>query len=213
MFEKWKLPSPSMAVSWLALAVALGGTAVAATVTLVKITDNSGTRVAVVDTQGRLRTTAAPMAPSNTFTAFQFIDTGVTNILGPTQASLVLSTITTGNYYDQYNGAKLRVIVNRLESATASCSSPVESRTVGVYYLSPGQSFHATFPEGIALRPKVAGNYVCLTATMQIQGNLGGYYLSDFLVSGYVESGTFVSSAMAPTSAADIDDPRPRRSR
>lgn len=213
MFEKWKLPSPSMAVAWLALAVALGGTAVAATATLVKLTDSSGTQIADIDFLSRLRTAAAPVAPAGSFSAFTYLSAGsTTTILGPTKAALVLSTITVGNYYDQFGAAKARIVVTRSESSSADCSTYVASRVIGTYYVAAGQTQHVTFPAGVVLKPAVSGNYVCLRGSAAIQGNPSSYYLPEITATGFVEGGSFAAPGFAPASAAEADG-APRRSR
>ncbi len=211
MLEKWKLPSPAMAVSWVALAVALGGTAVAATATLVKLTDNSGTQIADIDGYSRLRVAASPVAPMGSFSTYRYLYNSSTNtLLGPTKASLVLSTISVSNYYDQTNGAPVRVVVSILESTAANCASYVSSQIVGVYSAAAGQTFQGTYPAGVVMRPKVSTNYVCLTATMSLKGSPSGYYLPEVVVTGFVEGGSFTAPAFA--SAAEADG-APRRSR
>lgn len=211
MFTGFRTPSPALAVSWLALAVALGGTAVAATVALVKITDGSGTRFADVDVNSRLRTAAAPVAPVGSFSVQNYAYSGtVTPILGPTRATLVLSTITVGNYYDQTNGAKVRVSISMSESATSSCSATVGSHNIATYYAMPGQSFHGVFPTGIVLKPSKAGNYICLKASANIQGSPSSYYLPEVSATGFVESGTFVAPMLVSTSAGETDGIPPK---
>lgn len=198
MFERLRLPSPSLTVAWIALAVALGGTAVAATATLVKITDNSGTRVAVVDFQGRLRAAAFPVAPTTPFFSFAYADASGATLLGPSKATAVLTSMNITNEIEQVNGAKIRVSVTIGETTGTNCYTANFRSVVGVYNVAAGETLQLISGPGVVLKPQTAGNAWCLRVSMSVQGNPGSYYLAPTSVAGYVDSGKLaLASAVA----------------
>src|SRR4051794_21115126 len=67
-------PSPGTILGAIALFVALGGTALAATGTIVNIADGTtAANVAKVDSGGALRTSAIPAAPTKPFNAGAYV--------------------------------------------------------------------------------------------------------------------------------------------
>jgi hypothetical protein len=200
-------PSPATGISLLALAIALGGTAFAATATLVKITNGGGTHVAHVDASGALLTTSRVAPPDATFSSFQYIGAGASQLMAPTQAKVALTHFIVGNYYDQVSGAPARVTVQQLGSASsADCNTPTFAKTIAVAYANASQSTEITFPHGTLLEPAAAGQYWCLSVYLSLKGNPSSYYLPEFSYGGYVVSGDFTPLA-ANTSAANTRSP------
>lgn len=211
MFERFAALRPSTAVSWLALAVALGGTAVAATTTLVTISDKTGSRTAGVDVFNRLRTAAAPVAASGSFSWWGFLyASSWTTVLGPSKASIVITNMDFGNFYDQYSGAKVRFVVSFVSGPNSNCSSPTYNHPIGSYYVVPGQTTSIEFPAGLNLKPRATGDTWCLWVSYNLQGNLSGYYTPEFGVAGYVESGAFSAPAASAAAMAGGLPPRNR---
>jgi hypothetical protein len=195
MFRKLWPPSSAMGVSLLALAIALGGTAFAATATLVTISNKSGTHVAIVDASGALSTTARGAPPDEPFRGFQYLFTGSNQqLIAPTKATIALTDFIVGNTFDQYTNAPARVTLTQLGSASsADCNSPTFAKTIAISYVNAGQSTQVIFPNGHVLEPAASGQYWCLVATAYLKGSPGSYYLPEISYGGYVVKGTFTA--------------------
>lgn len=207
MLERISWPTPATAISWLAVVIALGGTAAATTATLVNIADSTGTKIAFVDGAGRLKTTAAPSPGLSAFTSFSYAPTSAMAVLGPSQASVVVSSIGMSNPYLQTNGAPASVTLGIERTTNASCPNSV-GKMIGAYSLHAGTSFQMVFPAGPVLKPKVAGESWRLMAYTSVQGNPGTVYNQIVSVNGYVESGSFTPPMANPGVAATSNGTR-----
>src|SRR5437588_3615935 len=110
-----RMPSPAMIVALVALTVALGGTAVAATnvASIVNIADpTTPANMAKVDTSGALRTggyvgQSTPRAP---FFGHTFVSTSSTGtLIGENKATVALTRLSFENHYGQTNYATANV--------------------------------------------------------------------------------------------------------
>lgn len=178
---------------WFALAVVLGG-AVSATAATVQI-QGPGGEIADVDRSGALSTTAVPAPARVPFAGFIFTVTDFTRtLIGPSTSTAVLTSFTLGNNSDQTNGGHASVLLSITQSTTNSCSGDVNNLVVTKYYAAAGQSFQATYPGGLVLKPDARGHWWCLTAIPQVQGDPGTYYLPELSWIGYVERGTLTAT-------------------
>jgi hypothetical protein len=211
-----------MVLALAALVVALGGTAVAATATIVNIADPTTPANKVrVGPDGALKTfgvstvsgTVAETAPAKSFFGQEFLSaSGASNsVIGATNATLALTRIAVENYYDQVNGAHVRVTLIQNSGNASTCDGSTGSRTVGAYNVAAGQSFSDAMESPIVLKPLVAGDVWCLLAYASVQGSpSSGYYLPGIEWSGYVVSGALPASAAATPNVASGAPPKAR---
>jgi hypothetical protein len=194
MLRQFKQPSLTTAVSWLALIAVLGGTAFAATATLVNIGDSSGKYIASVNSRGALSTAAVPMPPLRPLNGFQAISAGQQNVvIPPTGGSAVLTSVTIENDYGQTNGAPASVALELWQMAPESCVGGTVA-IIGIYDVAAGQSFAQTFPSGLVMKPAAAGQLWCLTAYATVKGNPSSYTLPNLYFNGYVARGSVTAT-------------------
>ena len=184
-------PSPGTILGGVALFVALGGTAYAATATIVNIADkNAPTHVAKVDVTGALKTSATVtgFVPLTPFLGHQYLVTSTTNsLIGANQTTVALTRLDLANYYDQTNGgtADIRIYEQRGDATTCNGATV----PVGTYEVPAGQTFSPAIGSPIVLKPSTAGTVWCLSASASIQGSPSTYYLPEVSFSGYVVTG------------------------
>src|SRR4051812_40906718 len=122
---KLRLHTPSLptALSFLALSIALGGTALAATGQLVNIGDpNQAAQVATVDTTGALKTNGATALPRGPFSAGASVLNNAedTSVVGPTTAALAITGIRIANFYG--NTLPSQVVLSQYALDGGTCS-------------------------------------------------------------------------------------------
>jgi hypothetical protein len=185
-------PSTGLLVGGLALFVALGGTAAAATGQLVNIADPThATWVAHVDSGGAVKTKTYPNAAtfSRSLQVQNIQDNAVPKVLLETSATLAIDRIQmtaedTGSTSPWYGG-----IFYQPASSGGDCTGTltriaVEAAPVGTEHLD---SFGN---DPLVLKPAVAGNQWCLVTTLgPANQTTGGLAYVD--VSGVIVSGTF----------------------
>jgi hypothetical protein len=197
-------PSTGTILGGVALFVALGGTALAATGTVVNIADpTTPANVAKVDATGALKTAGTDTVsgfigetiPKTPFFGHQYLTQSTTNtLIGANKATVALTRIQVANYFAQNAAADIRVY-QRSGTAT-TCDGSTGAATVGAYELYAGQSQADAIGSPIVLKPLVNGDVWCLVAITAIQGSPGSYYLPDVSFSGYVTSGTLPAGSV-----------------
>jgi hypothetical protein len=193
-----RLPAPSMVVALIALVIALGGTAVAATGTVVNIADgHTATRLATVDVSGALKTVGSvtsgfvgPMAPKYPFFGKIFLSSAGTNPAITANKSVVaLTRIVIDNYYGQTANAAIQVSLFELGGNATTCDGTSGSRPIGIYDVQAGTSFSDSMQSPIVLQPLQPNTVWCLNAFVSVQGSPGSYFLPALSISGYTSSG------------------------
>ena len=174
----------------MAVLIALGGTAVAATATTTK---DSGTAVSAAD------------VPKQPFFGKLFVSTGVQNaVITANIATLALTRVEVDNYYGQTSGATIQLQLYEVGGNATTCDGSSGLKEIGVYDVRAGDAFADSIGSPIVLKPLADGTVWCLAAYMNVQGSPGSYFLPSLAYSGYVASGkmssdAFVSSAPTAT--------------
>lgn len=180
-------PSAGTVLGGIALFVALGGTAAAATGTVVNIADPAtASHVARVDVNGALK--AAPSPPVTPAYFSQPVNQGTSTLIPATGAKLAITRITVDNYFG--NVGPVYVVLSESSGSKAICDGSSGVRTISSIDVPVGQTFEDELPTPIVLKPFVAGGVWCLQATVQVQGAPISYVAPDVQFSGYVTSGT-----------------------
>jgi hypothetical protein len=196
--KNWpRRPSPAMVVAFVALLVALGGTAYAAT-TIVNIADpNTPANVAKVDASGALRTAGTSTvsgfvgqaAPKIPFYGQAFVSPfGTTQLIGASKATVALTRLEMDNPYDQTSSAQARLTLSQRGGNATTCNG--DFRTIGTYTADAGETVAANMASPIVLKPLVSNTVWCLMASLTIEGNPSSITAPTVGYSGYVVSGT-----------------------
>jgi hypothetical protein len=210
-------PSTGAILGGLALFVALGGSALAATGQIVNLADpTTAANVAKVDSTGALKTTGAATVngyvgqtiPKTPFFGHSYLSASASNtLIGANKATVALTRMDLENYFDQTNGAVVDIRLYEQGGDTTTCNG--SSRAVGTYEVPAGQTVSVAMESPIVLKPLTTGDVWCLLGSVGIQGGPGSYFLPEASFSGYVAAGTLPPGAVsAPAGPA----PGPRRS-
>jgi hypothetical protein len=195
-----KTPSPALVIAVAAFAVALGGTAVAATSAVTIADPTTPTHQAAVSAGGALQVggTVAPTPPKGSFFGFQGGQTGVSStLIGRNKATVALSRLDFENPFDQAAGGTVRFIIIQAITTTSVCDGSSGSFTiVGTYVVPVGQST-VDEPSGpIVLKPPAAGTSWCLLLNVAINGNPATYSTPFVSFSGYTVSGSLPAGSV-----------------
>jgi hypothetical protein len=201
--SRLRAPSAAMVIAFIALFVALSGTAVAVAPTVVNIADPTApTRVAGVDSTGRLKTVSTQGAPARPFSVYKelFDITAVVNnvVIPATGATVAVSRID----ISPWSGSNLRRFVYLEQYAVpagGSCDSPLSFRIVGVYEVGPGTVSIDEPGTPMILKPLPGAAQYCLIAQSYPNAATDSTF-QYFVASGFVVSGT-LPSGVATTSA------------
>jgi hypothetical protein len=143
-----------------------------------------------------------PATAPNSFANGFYIGPGVgITLIGSSSSTVVLTSFSFENWYDQYNGAMASLMLVINYSTTTDCSQSAGVAWMGRIDAKPGQSSQITIPGGFTLKPKAPGQYWCLMANMAIQGNPSAYYLPMFGYTANLISGTVPATASAGVQA------------
>jgi hypothetical protein len=222
-----RLPCPSAGVvlGFVALGVALGGTAFAATGQLVNIADpTTPTHVAKVDSSGALSTKTINVvngqpSPSSPFDTSQpvtnYNSSGTYPTILTTNATLAITNLTFTNSI--YNDSPWEAYVYFAPRTGATCgTSPFVSgyRLLTKVNVGAGQTVVTPFPTPIRLKPAATGQSWCLEVGAAPRGGAAGSNSTALQVSvvGFTISGTFTpppsstrsQSAGPPASGAPL---------
>jgi hypothetical protein len=181
-------PSPAMIVALAALFAGLGGTAWAATGSLVNIADGTNaSNLAKVDATGALQTRGASWqtAPPNPFFRHAYVEpNAATTLIGATTSWVALTRMVLMNYYDQTAGAAVDIRLAEWGGTASTCDGSGGALPVAVYDVGAGQSLSDTMPSPLVLKPLSPGHVWCLVATASVQGSPGSFYLPEASFSG-----------------------------
>lgn len=209
-----RAPSPALVVALVALAAALGGTAVAATGAVNIADPTTPANKAAVSANGALQVggTVAPTVPKGSFFGFQGGQTGASAILiGRNKATVALTRLNFENPFDQPNGATVRFIVIQATTTGATCDGSAPSfNIVGTYEVPAGQSTVDAPSAPIVLKPPASGTFWCLLLNVGLSGNPTSYSTPFVSFSGYTVSGSLPAGSVqtaARRSAAGASSP------
>jgi hypothetical protein len=207
-------PSTGTILGAVALFVALGGTAVAATGQIVNIADpTTAANVAKVDSSGALKTAGtasvtgvvgetSPKTPF--FGGLGLSATTQVMPIGANKATVALTRLDFDNAFNQPNAARIEVDLFELSGTTTTCDGSSGESFIGSYDVPAGQTFADAMQSPIVLKPLATGEVWCLLAQTFIEGNPSFYVAPVFSFSGYVVSGTLPTGALparVPTGA------------
>jgi hypothetical protein len=195
-----RAPSAATAIAFIALFVALSGTAVAVAPTVVNIADpTTPTRIAKVGPGGGLNVTGAtsmlaPGKPLN-FTSISFTDGFITTQILPTSATIAVTGIRIANvtsnatniYFQQY-------------ASDGGCDATLGNRFLGIFAVPAGQTVEEQLTTPIVLKPLAGHAEWCLAS--YASGNTGNGFDTTF--NGYTISGTFVSPSIKKASPRGV---------
>jgi hypothetical protein len=195
-------PSPAMVVAFIALMLALAGTAYAAA-TIVNIADPTNpANVAKVDTAGRLATTAAGTvnvaAPAKPFSfpAASFPDGGATIQFGATTATVAFTGFRVAN---QSSVSTTLTIYQYGEPNSLCSTSSSTNRFLGQFSVPAGTTVDEQLTTAQIVKPLSGSPYWCFVTFANGPG--GSAFWTTY--SGYVVSGTFPPPGTAVSKMAD----------
>lgn len=214
--NRW--PSPAAILAFIALLVALGGTAFAATGTIVNIADpTTATHIARVSASGALVTTGtgvvsgnvAPAPPTRPFnlSVGSFTDGAQTAQFAPTSATLALTGIRVANI--TANGTNVVLWEYGFPSGETTCSTSgsTVTRFLGEFAVPAGQTVEEPLTTPLILKPISSGGTWCLITFAS--GSTGSAFYTTY--NGYVVSGTFAPAANPPALKPGAPAPTRRR--
>lgn len=209
-------PSPALVVAFIALLIALGGTAYAATATIVNIADpTTPANVAKVDATGALKTSVVgtvnvrplqPATPFN-FTALSFTDGGQTGQFAPTSATVDMTGTRVAN--GTAGATNVDLYEYGFASTATSCETQASTgnrRFLGEFSVPAGQTADEQLTTPLVLKPLNTGGKWCVI-TFASGTNGAGFWIT---YNGYVGSGTFAAAAATPAAAPGVPAPRRR---
>jgi hypothetical protein len=197
----------AIALAGLAVVIAATGTAYAVTTTVVNIADPTvPTRVAHVDTAGRLSTVGAA---SNIDVATNFGFDATSAVTSPTTATLAITSVAWSNpgLNSAFTGTTYNANLVKIHAGTSNqCSVGQDGafieRYLGGRQVDPGDDTEITYPAPLLVKPTPGAKY-CLGITLS---HLGGtqttLYLSTFQLTAYISSGTYSGVGLGATSGA-----------
>jgi hypothetical protein len=202
-------PSTGAILGGVALFVALGGSALAATGQIVNIADpTTAANKAKVDSTGALKTTGTATVsgyvgqtiPKNPFFGHAYLSASATNtLIAANKATVALTRLDLENYFDQTNGAAVDIRVYEQGGDATTCNG--SSAAVGTYEVPAAQAVSVAMASPIVLKPLVSGSVWCLLASVGIHGGPGSYFLPEASFSGYVAAGTLPPGAVSAPAA------------
>jgi hypothetical protein len=144
-----------------------------------------------------------PATAPNSFSGAWYMGAGnsAATLLGPSSSTVVLTTYSFENFYDQLNGAAASLLLFVTQSTASDCSGSAGGATIGRFDVKPGQVFQSVIPGGFTLKPPVPGQYWCLMAYLSLQGNPNSYYMPMFGYTANLVSGTVPHTALANAQA------------
>jgi hypothetical protein len=198
-------PSLPVAISLLALSIAVTGTAVAAAPQLFAIADKTGVNVAKVNTSGQLSTAgtvsgsvgmAVPSKPFN-FAAISFQDNFATAQFAPTTATVALTGFRVAN------GVSVPTSVSyfQYDETSTSCSETATRRFLGQFVVPASDTVVEQLNTPIVLKPLVTGHSWCIIT--YASGNGGSGFWTTY--NGFTTSGTFAAASSLKLGATRKD--------
>jgi hypothetical protein len=218
--RRMRRPSPGVLVALLALFVALGGTAYAATTTIVNIADSTTpANKAHVNSAGQLLTSSAVSGyvgqaiPRTPFVGSDFLSSTdeVQTVVAANKATVALTRLQFDNYFAQDNGAAIDVNLYEQGGNATTCDGSSGSVRIGRYDVQAGQTFSDAMQSPIVLKPLATGDVWCLDANLGVQGDPGSFYEPSIGFSGYVAAGTLPAGAIPAAKANAGVAPQARR--
>ena len=194
-----RAPSPALVVALVALAAALGGTAVAATNGVIITDPTTPANQAAVSASGALQVggTVAPTVPKGSFFGFSGATPGVESfMIERNKATVALTRMAFEDPFDQTNGATVRFIVIQAVANGDVCDGSGAFNIVGTYEAAVGQSVIDEPSAPIVLKPPAAGEFWCLLVSTAINGNPTTRSTPFVSFSGYTVSGTLPAGAV-----------------
>ena len=198
MFRRLRAPSLPVAISLLALSIAVTGTAVAAAPQLFAIADKTGVNVAKVNTSGQLVTAAAvtgnvaiaaPKTPFS-FTGPSFPDGAPTIQFAATNATLAFTGFRVANQSSV--NTSLSIYQYPETSTFCDLNTNASSRKfLGQFAVPSGQTVDEQLTTAQIVKPLPGFPYWCFVTFASGPG--GSVFWTTY--SGYVVSGTFATSA------------------
>lgn len=199
LLKHLRAPSPALVIALVAMAAALGGSAVAATSAVTIADPTTPANKAAVSADGALQVpgTVAPTAPKGSFFGFTSLETGISGtLIGRNKATVALTRLVFENPYSQTNHAAARFGVAEYSSNGATCDDTGPSRSVGVYDVPAGQSLVDAMSAPIVLQPLTAGTPWCLLVGVSIDGDPATYTFPEVSFSGYTVSGSLPAGSV-----------------
>jgi hypothetical protein len=142
-----------------------------------------------------------PATAPNSFFATLFVSPSASQtLIGPTSSTVVLTSYSFDNWFDQNNGAAASGNLYVYYSNASDCSANAGYAWLARFEAKPGQTYHSAIPGGVTLKPPAPGQYWCLIAATYIQGNPSTYYIPALgytanLISGSVPPHTATANA------------------
>jgi hypothetical protein len=203
-------PSPAAVLAFIALLVALGGTALAATGTIVNIADPATpANKAKVNAAGALSTAATvpggvapapPKTPFN-FNGINFADANESGQMAPTTATIAMTGMRFANATP--NGTDVSLYQVGVSASGCTTTSSTGQRFLGQFAIPAGQTVDEQLTTPLVLKPLSAGGPWCLVT--YASGTTGSGFWSTY--NGYVVSGTFASGTSTTSAAGPTGTP------
>jgi hypothetical protein len=202
--KRFKRPSNGTVIASVALFIAMGGTALAATGQLVNITDGSNSSlIAHVTASGQLRVTTQQEAASRPWFLLGNIYTSDVVASGynflwstPTSAKIAIDRVTLNNYPVDTQRRLVELYFFTVNSGQGCNSSATwqDVRQVAAYQATPENTVVENLTTPLVLQP-LSGRNWCLSAVAETATSGDTYY-------SYLHLGGFVVNGTAPVSAA-----------
>jgi hypothetical protein len=208
LVKRLRLPSPALVVAVIAVVLALGGVAFAATGQLVNIVDpTNSANAAKVTSGGELRVAsrsqAAPAATPLRFVGS--IVAGLTPVFGPTTATLGIDHLTFRNPRANVSQSNATMIVQlfKLSVSGGVCTNNATA-ILADYNAMPGETVIDDWTAPISVK-STGGQPYCIGATLQGDGQaLTSYTLPVLVVQGQVISGTYTGPGTTAASEGTV---------
>lgn len=190
-----RAPSLPTAISLLALAVAFGGSAVAASTTLVSLVDRTNPgRAAGVTTTHALRTAVVNRVivspPLNNVRYVGSIGTTRTSLTTVSSGTVAFTRIGVSNFGPPGMAHAAHVQVSVAFNTGSTCDASAGSLVVGIYEVPPNQTVIDPLPSPAVARPRTGAATWCLVGSVTFGDDPGSFYLPQVFASGYVAGGT-----------------------
>ena len=199
--SRFRRPSTGTVLAFVALVIALGGTALAATGTVVNIADGTNpSYVAQVTSQGSLKTVGT--LPRNPFTRWNFVFNGDSSqIVPPNTATVALTHVRITNYWG--NTVPTNVVLFQYSVSSGSCNGYV--REVGRFIVGVNGQVDDDYATPIFIYPPGGGVQWCLVAAADAPSSGTSNWAITVGVNGFTPNGTgpTTSAPPAPSAAAE----------
>jgi hypothetical protein len=212
--KRLHLPSPALVVAIVAVVLALGGVAWAATGQLVNIADpTNASNVAKVNGSGELRVVSRSAAtPANTpLFAAGYYPVGTHTLFGPTTATLALDHVNlrNPNGNTSYANTTFRFTIGRTSVTSGTCGTTMTP--LAMYTLRPGDNAVDSWPVPLRIKPVGTAPFCVALLVAGDPTNPGSVVHPCVAVQGQVVSGTYTgpgtAALPAPAPAADGSEP------